>query len=182
MSQKGKGRFQLKEGADIPKTSAQLRKLMDEGKVSYKVNKAIDRLKSPREVSDYLSNKLKADIKAKTGLYGIKQSKNVIAIMTALNSCGIPCIGEHVFDSKRKFKFDIAILPIENKIAIEYEGLFSEKSRHTSLTGYPRDCEKYRLAVINGWRVLRYTAFCLKGRNGEYRAVEDVKKILKGNQ
>jgi very-short-patch-repair endonuclease len=63
---------------------------------------------------------------------------------------------EYRFDEKRKFKFDIA-LP-ELKIAIEYEGIVSAKSRHTSKTGYSKDCEKYNLATVQGWKVLRYTA------------------------
>lgn len=62
---------------------------------------------------------------------------------------------EHKFCT-RKFKFDYALL--QAKIAIEYEGLMSEKSRHTTIRGYATDCEKYNLAVANGWRVLRYTA------------------------
>jgi very-short-patch-repair endonuclease len=57
----------------------------------------------------------------------------------------------------RKYRFDYCI-PSE-KLAIEYEGVFtSGKSRHTNVMGYTGDCEKYNLAVINGWRVLRYTA------------------------
>ena len=63
---------------------------------------------------------------------------------------------EYKFLETRKFRFDWAIP--SHKIAIEYEGIFSNKSRHTSLTGYTNDCEKYNLAVQNGWKVLRYTA------------------------
>ena len=43
-------------------------------------------------------------------------------------------------------------------IAIEYEGIYSKKSRHTTQEGYNRDTQKYNLATTNGWRVLRYTA------------------------
>lgn len=60
------------------------------------------------------------------------------------------------FHPKRRFRFDWAIPDL--KIAIEYEGLISKKSRHTTLTGYSNDTRKYALAVIEGWRVLRYTA------------------------
>lgn len=66
---------------------------------------------------------------------------------------------ELVFDSSRKFRFDWAIP--DKKIAIEYEGVGvakGGKSRHTTKIGYATDCEKYNLAVINGWRVLRYTS------------------------
>lgn len=64
-------------------------------------------------------------------------------------------VTEHKFLENRKFRFDIAIP--EKKIAIEYEGLMSAKSRHTTLTGYSNDTIKYNLAVLNGWKVLRYT-------------------------
>lgn len=62
---------------------------------------------------------------------------------------------EYKFLEDRKFKFDFAIPHL--KIGVEYEGLISNKSRHTTLTGYSKDCEKYNLAQINGWTVLRYT-------------------------
>ena len=65
-------------------------------------------------------------------------------------------VKELKFDEVRRFRFDWAIP--ELKLAIEYEGLNSEKSRHTTKKGYTGDCQKYNLAVINGWKVLRYTA------------------------
>lgn len=63
------------------------------------------------------------------------------------------------FHHKRQFRFDWAL--VEMKIAIEYEGVYNPKygkSRHTSVKGYSKDCEKYNLAVCHGWKVLRYTA------------------------
>ena len=57
---------------------------------------------------------------------------------------------------KRRFRFDFAIE--DKKIAIEYEGVYKGKSRHTTASGYSEDTIKYNLAVIEGWRVLRYTA------------------------
>lgn len=68
----------------------------------------------------------------------------------------LPFVQELVFLKGRRFRFDFAIP--DYKIGIEYEGINSAKSRHTSITGYTRDAEKYNLAVCNGWRVLRYTA------------------------
>jgi very-short-patch-repair endonuclease len=65
-------------------------------------------------------------------------------------------VAEHKFLDDRKFRFDWAILDL--KLAIEYEGIFSQKSRHTTIDGFTTDCEKYNLAVQEGWRVLRYTA------------------------
>ena len=77
----------------------------------------------------------------------------------------IPFTEEYQFDieKKRKFRFDIAIP--ERKIAIEYEGIFSEKSRHTNAQGYSTDAEKYTLAAMQGWEVWRYTAMNYKNFN-----------------
>ena len=65
-------------------------------------------------------------------------------------------VTEYQFLEHRKFRFDWA-MPIL-KIAVEYEGIFSEKSRHTTPQGYSRDAEKYNAAAADGWKVLRYTA------------------------
>jgi len=73
-----------------------------------------------------------------------------------LKNIGVEYKKEYKFSENRKFRFDYAI-PFY-KIAIEYEGLMSTKSRHTTITGYSKDCEKYNLATIEGWKVLRYTA------------------------
>ncbi len=85
-----------------------------------------------------------------------KQSSNVDFMCTVLKACGIEYTTEFKFDSIRIFRFDIAIPNI--KVAIEYEGINSKKSGHTTMTGYTKDCEKYNLAQVQGWRVLRYTA------------------------
>jgi hypothetical protein len=79
-------------------------------------------------------------------------------------------VREHKFLENRRFKFDWAIPNL--KIAIEYEGVISDKSRHTTINGYSGDCVKYNLAATQGWRVLRYTA--LNYQNFE----DDLKKIL----
>jgi len=77
---------------------------------------------------------------------------------------------EYQFDIVRKFRFDYAIQ--EKMIAIEYEGIMSKKSRHTTVGGYSKDIEKYNLAVLQGWRVLRYTALNYKD------LYKDLEKIL----
>jgi len=64
-------------------------------------------------------------------------------------------VSEHKFDEVRRFRFDWAILSL--KIGIEFEGLISEKSRHTTIKGYSGDCSKYNYAACSGWVVLRYT-------------------------
>lgn len=80
-------------------------------------------------------------------------------------------VEELQFHNERKFRFDWAIPSL--KIAIEYEGLFSEKSGHTTVSGYTKDCIKYNLCQIEGWKVLRYTA---KNYND---LGSDLRKLLK---
>lgn len=81
-------------------------------------------------------------------------------IKNHLKFMGIDYVTEFKFHPKRRFRFDVAIPSY--MIAIEYEGLNSEKSGHTTLTGYTKDCEKYNLAQVSGWKVLRYTAINYK--------------------
>jgi hypothetical protein len=69
---------------------------------------------------------------------------------------GYELVPEFQFNPSRRFRFDWAIPSI--KLAVEYEGIFSEKSRHTSKQGYSRDAEKYNLGTAAAWRILRYTA------------------------
>ena len=78
-----------------------------------------------------------------------------LSIEHFIKSSGLEFEKEYKFSTNRKFRFDYAIPLL--KIAIEYEGVMCSKSRHTSITGYSKDCEKYNLAQIEGWKVLRYT-------------------------
>ena len=68
----------------------------------------------------------------------------------------IDFIAEYRFHETRQWRFDIAIPSLN--IAIEYEGIMSRKSRHTTIKGFTQDCEKYNAATVAGWRVLRYNA------------------------
>ena len=77
-------------------------------------------------------------------------------ILYTLKEMKLKFVTELVFAKPRRFRFDFAL--VDQMVAIEYEGIVSGKSRHTSITGYTKDTEKYNLAVVNGWRVLRYTA------------------------
>lgn len=67
---------------------------------------------------------------------------------------------EYKFALPRKFRFDWAIPG--KMIAIEYEGLMSEKSGHTTVKGYTKDTNKYNMAAGLGWKVLRFTALNYK--------------------
>lgn len=78
-------------------------------------------------------------------------------------------VTEYQFNETRKFRFDWAIIDL--KIAIEFEGIMSKKSRHTTVTGYSKDAEKYNLAQINGWTVLRYTVLNYKNLEKDLRSI-----------
>jgi len=69
---------------------------------------------------------------------------------------GIEVINEFRFHPIRRWKADFAVP--EKRILIEYEGLNSERSRHTTLTGYTGDTEKYNAAQALGYKILRFTA------------------------
>jgi len=77
-----------------------------------------------------------------------------------LKLAGYEYVKELKFHPKRKWRFDWAIPSL--KIGLEYEGIMSEKSRHTTITGMSGDCEKYNAAQSLGWKVLRFTALNYK--------------------
>jgi len=91
-----------------------------------------------------------------------------------LKSIGKPYDVEAKLIPGRRFKCD-AYFP-EIKTAIEYEGLVSFKSRHTTLTGYTGDCKKYNLIQMEGYKVLRYTVM----NYGE--VIDDIDRIYKQYQ
>jgi very-short-patch-repair endonuclease len=77
---------------------------------------------------------------------------------------------EYVFCQTRKFRADFAY-PAE-KLLIEVEGgTRGGKSRHTNGDGYEKDCFKYNLAQLLGFRVLRFTTNMVASR-------EAIKTIL----
>ncbi|WP_341215751.1 hypothetical protein [uncultured Wocania sp.] len=101
-----------------------------------------------------------------------KEKETIKTLLWVLKREGVVqnYVEELEFSEERKFRFDWA-LPYA-KIAIEYEGLFSKKSGHTTPSGYTQDCEKYNIAQMEGWKVLRYTAL-------NYKNLEkDLKKML----
>lgn len=69
---------------------------------------------------------------------------------------GIEVVKEFPFHAERGWRFDFA-LPAK-MVGIEYEGIFSKKSGHTTQKGYVKDVEKYREAEVIGWTVFRFTA------------------------
>lgn len=100
--------------------------------------------------------------------------KGVQHIKNHLTFLKIPFVQELKFHSIRKFRFDFAIPDL--MIAIEYEGLNSEKSGHTTLVGYTEDCVKYNLAAIDGWSILRYTAVNVES------LAKDLRELIKSKK
>jgi very-short-patch-repair endonuclease len=84
---------------------------------------------------------------------------------------GVRLEKEFKFAKGRRYRADFA-LP-DQMIIVEYEGIFSQHSRHTNKIGYSKDTDKYRLAEMEGYTVLRYTALNFKN------VIQDLEKIIK---
>lgn len=74
-----------------------------------------------------------------------------------IQSLGCEVQEEFKFCPIRKFRADWKVSKGDKCCLVEYEGLMSLKSRHITKTGFSKDCEKYNLAAIMGYKVLRYT-------------------------
>lgn len=102
-------------------------------------------------------------------------------IFNALRLAGFDVTPEYKFLPDRKFRFDFVILADGNKIAVEFEGGVWTNGGHVRGGGYTSNCEKYNLAVMNGWKVLRYTSEHLKN-NGAFKIPNDVRRCMSGGQ
>ena len=67
---------------------------------------------------------------------------------------------EYRFASPRRWRFDFAYP--SRYLAVEVEGATWTGGRHTRGAGYEADCEKYSVAAILGWRVLRVTSSMIR--------------------
>lgn len=116
---------------------------------------------------------LKKPKKVKKSAVSIKKTgKDYKAIIwDMLRHSGLEWTTEHKFHPKRKWRFDWACK--ELKVAVEYEGIFGGKSRHTSNLGYVNDCSKYNAAQLLGWKVLRYTAMNYKDLENDLKTLAD---------
>lgn len=82
----------------------------------------------------------------------------------------VELVTEHKFHQQRKWRFDWAFPAL--KIAVEYNGIMSKKSRHTTVTGYSKDMEKINASQSLGWKVLQYTPMNYKN------VINDLNNIL----
>jgi very-short-patch-repair endonuclease len=62
---------------------------------------------------------------------------------------------EFRFDTMRRWRFDLAW--VHEGAAVEIDGGTWTGGRHTTGSGYEKDCEKHNAAVLMGWRVFRFT-------------------------
>lgn len=83
------------------------------------------------------------------------QIKQYDPILQILNSIRTGWMAEHRVCLKRRWRFDYAHPAL--KIAIEIEGGIYSGGRHTRGKGFINDMEKYNVAIIDGWKLLRYT-------------------------
>ena len=102
-------------------------------------------------------------------------SKGTLYVYFADKNALFEAIVEQECLEQGKFAFDFALPDL--KIGIEVEGgvyarragelsvvggrlvaTRGQKSRHTTGSGYEGDCDKYNLAAVNGWSVLRFVS------------------------
>lgn len=72
----------------------------------------------------------------------------------------------------RRFRFDFAVIAPTWKAGLEYHGLNSEKSGHTTNKGFTSDTEKSNLAISEGWKVLSYTYLTYQN------VLQDLEKLI----
>lgn len=94
-----------------------------------------------------------------------KPVKEVLHLESVLKKNGIKYEKEYRFAPSRGYRADLAIP--DKKILIEYEGGMWTKSRHRTGMGYSKDCEKYNLMTILGFRLLRYTSLTVASFESE---------------
>jgi hypothetical protein len=88
-----------------------------------------------------------------------------LILISKCNEMHLKLEKEYKFHDTRRWRFDYAIKHIYqnlNYIAFEYEGSFG---RHNSFVGYAKDCEKYNMAQLMGWKVYRFTAYHFNKQN-----------------
>ena len=80
--------------------------------------------------------------------------EDTFAWQVRATQCPAP-VREYKFAVRRRWRFDFA-WP-DQMLAMEIEGGTWSGGRHTTGKGFAADCAKYNCAVMDGWRVLRFT-------------------------
>jgi very-short-patch-repair endonuclease len=89
----------------------------------------------------------------------ISKPEELLAYQIKLMNFPVP-VREYKFVPGRKFRADFA-WP-DRMLLLEVEGGTWIKGRHTTGGGYESDCEKYSLAALLGYRVMRFTTSQIK--------------------
>lgn len=87
-----------------------------------------------------------------------------------LKSLNVNYVKEFLPIKGRQFRSDFFVPDLD--LIIEFEGINSQKSRHTNLIGYTTDCEKYNLISLAGYKLLRYTTINV------HNLAEDLEALL----
>lgn len=82
-------------------------------------------------------------------------------------------VRELKFDSSRRWRFDFAWPG--RKVAAEVEGGIWSGGRHTTGSGFEKDCEKYNAATLQGWKIFRFTSSMIQSG----AAFEMLQKIMR---
>ena len=95
-------------------------------------------------------------------------------LLLHIRATGIPePLTEYKFHPQRKFRADFA-WP-DRMLLVEVEGGQYIRGRHQSPQGFENDCEKYNLAALEGWVVLRFTTSMIH----DGRAIETINEFLR---
>lgn len=92
--------------------------------------------------------------------------ENTWRIMTSSDETLSEPTAEFRFHADRKWRFDFAWPAL--RVAVECEGgtfapgRHQGRGRHLTSKGFHEDCNKYNIAAVLGWRVLRFDAQHLK--------------------
>jgi very-short-patch-repair endonuclease len=81
---------------------------------------------------------------------------------------------EYKFHPVRRWRFDFCW--VERKLVVEVEGGTWSGGRHTTGSGFRKDCEKYNHAAWMGYLVFRFTSDMVK--NGE--AINWIEEMING--
>ena len=92
---------------------------------------------------------------------GKKVHRQLALLRFYLRALNLEFVEEYKFHPTRRWRFDLAVP--ELKLALEYQGHGTTGKTehiggHASIVGLTQDCEKDFAAVMEGWRVLKFTA------------------------
>lgn len=120
----------------------QLRKLITNSKVAH-LNKKL------------LQEKIKGNISVPKRNNSPQKDWLAFNIAMWCNEKALTLRTEYYFHPTRRWRFDFEIESL--MVAIEYNGIMSEKSRHTTISGYSGDMDKLNAAQQLGYTVFQYT-------------------------